>query len=139
MSIKCYSELILLPSFEERFNYLQVTGAKVGGDTFGYDRYLNQKFYSSPEWRHFRNTIIVRDNGCEMGLSEYPIFGEIYIHHIRPLTVDDLVNRSGFLMDPENVICVSFDLHNRIHYGSLSEAFTQPIERSKNDTCPWRK
>lgn len=138
MSIKTYSELLTLETFEERYNYLKCPGTEIGAETFGCNRHLNQTFYASPEWRHFRNKIIVRDCGCEMALAEYYIGGEIYIHHINPLTIDDLVNRSSRLMDPENVVCVSFRLHNDIHYGT-NRNLEPFIDRTLHDTCPWKK
>lgn len=138
-NIKTYSELILIPTFIERFLYLKLNGT-VGEDTFGFERYLNQKFYQTTEWKHFRDQIIVRDFGCDLGLEGYEIYGPIYIHHINPISVDDLhLRRTDVLLNPENVICVSFQTHNAIHYGDESLLITAPIERSMNDTCPWRR
>ena len=113
---------------------------RVGEDTFGFDRYMNQKFYSSTEWRHIRNQIILRDNGCEMGVDGHEIFGPIYIHHMNPIMARDIVTRSDYLSNPEYLICMSHPLHNAIHYGD--ETYTTilaPIERTRNDTCPWRR
>lgn len=135
--MKTYSELIMLPTFEERFEYLKLNG-RVGEDTFGYDRYLNQIFYTTKEWRDFRDSIIFRDNGCDLGMPDRQIFGRIYIHHIVPLTKEDLLNRNDCLLNPENVICVSYDTHNAIHYGDITKLPSDPIIRMKNDTCPWR-
>lgn len=135
--MKTYSELIMLPTFEERFEYLKLNG-RVGEDTFGYDRYLNQIFYTTKEWRDFRDRIIFRDNGCDLGMPDRQIFGRIYIHHIVPLTKEDLLNRNDCLLNPENVICVSYDTHNAIHYGDATKLPSDPIIRTKNDTCPWR-
>lgn len=137
MSIKCYSELITLPTFEERYRYLRLRG-RVGEDTFGYDRYLNQAFYSSKEWKRFRRDVIIRDNGCDLGIEDREIYGSIIIHHITPITQDDILNRSSRLMDMENVICVSDNTHKAIHYSDEQLLFTLPIERRKNDTCPWK-
>lgn len=137
-TIKTYSELITLPTFEDRYRYLRI-GGEVGKETFGFDRYLNQSFYSSVDWRTFRRNIIVRDMGCDLGVEGREIGGRIYIHHIEPIRLDDILNRRlDVLMNPENVICVSFETHNAIHYGDASLLITPPIERTKNDTCPWR-
>lgn len=137
-TIKTYSELITLPTFIERFNYLKLDGA-VGIATFGYDRYLNQTLYRSPEWKRFRREIIVRDNGCDLAHDDREIHGKILIHHIDPLTVDDVLRRDPKIFDPENVICVSLDTHNAIHYGDAELLMSEPIERTKNDTCPWKR
>lgn len=137
MSIKTYSELITIPTYEERFQYLQLKGA-VGKDTFGYDRYLNQIFYNSPEWKRLRNQIIIRDNGCDLGCEGYEIYGRVLIHHLNPITVEDVVSRNPIVFDPENLICVSHNTHNAIHYGDESLLILAPVERTKNDTCPWR-
>lgn len=137
MSIKTYSELITIPTYEERFQYLQLKGA-VGKDTFGYDRYLNQILYNSPEWKRLRNQIIIRDNGCDLGCEGYEIYGRVLIHHLNPITVEDVVSRNPIVFDPENLICVSHNTHNAIHYGDESLLILAPVERTKNDTCPWR-
>lgn len=137
MIIRTYSELITFPTFEERFKYLQLKGI-VGKDTFGYDRYLNQVLYHSTEWKRFRNEIIVRDNGCDLACKGFEIYGRILIHHINPITIDDVINRSPIVFDPENVICVTHNTHNAIHYGDENQLIISPIERSKNDTCPWK-
>ena len=138
MSIKTYSELILLPTFEERFEYLRLNGA-VGKDTFGYDRYLNQAFYTSYEWKKIRDQIIIRDNGCDLGIPGREIGRRIYIHHINPLRKDDIVSHSEYLRNPEFLICASFETHNAIHYGDINLLPRDPIERKPNDTCPWRR
>ena len=135
--IKSYSELITLPTFEERFRYLKLGGA-VGQETFGFDRYLNQVFYTSKEWKAVRDIVIVRDNGCDLGLDGYDIHGRIYIHHINPISMEDLINRTKFLLDPEYLITVAHITHNAIHYGDESLLPTAPIVRTKNDTCPWK-
>lgn len=137
MSIRTYSELIKLPTFEERFRYLKLDGI-VGEETFGFDRYLNQIFYKSREWRELRNHIIVRDNGCDLGMLDREIAGLIIIHHMNPITVDDIRERSDYLLNPEYLICTVKNTHNAIHYGDESLLITAPIERRPNDTCPWR-
>ena len=136
--IRTYRDLIALPTFEERFRYLKLNGT-IGEDTFGFDRYINQQFYNSQEWRKLRDEIIVRDNGCDLGLTGYDIGGRILIHHMNPVTVRDIQERSQYLMNPEYLICVSHDTHNAIHYGDENQLRNKlPIERTKNDTCPWR-
>lgn len=136
--IKTYSELIIIPTFLDRFRYLQLSG-KVGVETFGYDRYLNQILYRTAEWKRFRNEIIVRDNGCDLACEGYDIVGKILVHHINPITVEDVLNRTAKVFDPENVISTTLNTHNAIHYGDESLLVTDPIERTKNDTCLWRK
>ena len=135
--IKTYSELIKLPTFRERFEYLQLNGA-VGASTFGHDRYLNQILYHTYEWLRFRREIIIRDNGCDLGCAEYEIAGRVLVHHINPITVEDILNRSSNLFDPDNVICTSHDTHNAIHYGDINLLGIEPVERTQYDTCPWR-
>lgn len=138
MSIKTYSELIRLPTFEDRFEYLKLKGS-VGKDTFGHDRYLNQVFYSSMEWRRLRDEIIIRDNGCDLGIEGREIGGKVYIHHLNPLGTNDILTHSEYLVNPEYLICVSFETHNAIHYGDINLLPRDPIERKRNDTCPWRR
>lgn len=136
--IRTYSKLIKLPTFEERFRYLKL-GGQVGVATFGYDRYLNQALYHTAEWKRFRNEIIVRDNGCDLACPGYEIYGQkILVHHINPITVDDVLDRSSKVFDPENVITTILCTHNAIHYGDESLLITEPIMRKPNDTCPWR-
>lgn len=135
--MKTYSELIRLATFEERFRYLRLSGG-VGYETFGFDRYLNQKFYASTEWKRVRDAVILRDNGCDLGVSDRIIGGKVLIHHMNPLTRDDILNRNDKLMNPEFLICVSHATHNAIHYGSEDLLVTTPPERKPNDTCPWR-
>ena len=137
-SIRTYSELITIPTFEERFEYLKLNGT-VGLETFGHDRYLNQILYNSPEWRRFRPKIIVRDNGCDLACEGYEIFGKILIHHINPITINDILNESSIVFDPENLITTTFRTHNAIHYGDESCIISEPIERRPNDTCPWKR
>ena len=138
MSIKTYSELISIPDYLDRYNYLKI-GGRIGAETFGYDRYLNQILYTSEEWRIFRREIIIRDNGCDMGHPDYELEERIIVHHINPITVEDVLNRDPKVFDPENVVCVSLNTHNAIHYGDESLLILPPVERSKNDTCPWRR
>lgn len=135
---KCYSELIRLPTFQERFNYLFI-GNGVGYENFGWRRYLNQALYHSPEWRRFRDKIIIRDNGCDLGCEGYEIFEPIIIHHLNPITYDDILNRAPCIFDPNNVICVRDRTHKAIHYGGSANATSGFTERTPNDTCPWRK
>ena len=137
MSIKTYSELITIPTFEERFEYLQLKGS-VGKDTFGYDRHLNQVLYRSPEWKRLRNQIIIRDCGCDLACEGYDIHSKVLIHHLNPITVEDVIARSRKVFDPNNLVCVSHNTHNAIHYGDVDLLVTGPIIRTKNDTCPWR-
>ena len=137
MSIKTYSELITIPTFEERFEYLQLKGS-VGKDTFGYDRHLNQVLYRSPEWKRLRNQIIIRDCGCDLACEGYDIHSKVLIHHLNPITVEDVLVRSRRVFDPDNLVCVSHNTHNAIHYGGVDLLVTGPIIRTKNDTCPWR-
>lgn len=138
MTIKCYSDLIALPTFKERYQYLRLKGS-VGVDTFGFDRYLNQNFYRSAEWRRIRDHVIVRDNGCDLGIEDRMIPGRILIHHMNPITEKDIIHRSEILMDPEFLICVSHNTHNAIHYGDESLLIPELVVRTKNDTCPWKR
>lgn len=135
--IRTYSELIQLKTFEERFEYLKLDGI-VGRETFGFDRYLNQMFYTSIEWKKFRRDIILRDNGCDLAIPGLDIVGKIFIHHLNPITKDDILNRTEYLMNPEFVICSSKLTHDAIHYGDSDLLPKGPIERKRNDTCPWR-
>ena len=134
---KTYRELSELCSFLDRFEYLKLRGS-VGKETFGSFRYLNQAFYQSLEWRSFRNSIIIRDNGCDLGVPGREIKGRLIIHHINPITDDEIYHASDSLMDPDNVICVSFVTHNAIHYGDTGLLYPDPIERRPYDTCPWK-
>ena len=137
MMNKSYLEMIQLPTFEERYEYLKL-GGLIGEKTFGYDRYLNQVLYRSSEWKRFRRDIILRDNGCDLACDGYDIIGKVLIHHINPITIDDITNRNSCLFDPNNVISTSLNTHNAIHYGDAELLMTGPIERTKNDTCPWK-
>lgn len=132
-----YSELITLPTFRERYNYVKLNG-KVGEDTFGADRYLNQLFYKTKEWRQFRNEIIFRDRNCDLAHPDYELLETIVIHHLNPITKEDILDRSELLMDPENVICTAPKTHQAIHYGDASLLILEPLVRRPNDTCPWR-
>ena len=136
-NIKIYSELITIPTFEERFEYLKLNG-RVGAETFGFDRYLNQAFYKSDEWLSIRDYVITRDNGCDLGVEGYEIYGRIIIHHMNPITKEDILQRSKFLIDPEYLITTIKRTHDAIHYSDSNLLVKAPIERSKNDTCPWR-
>ena len=138
MTIRTYSELIKLPTFEDRFRYLRLDG-KVGQDTFGFDRYLNQIFYRSQRWKDIRDFVIIRDNGCDLGMEGYEIHGRIYVHHMNPITLKDLETDSNFLIDPEFLICTIHATHNAIHYGDENLLITAPIERTQYDTCPWKR
>ena len=134
---KSYSEMMKLKTFEERLNYLKLDGV-VGVSTFGYDRYLNQVFYRSPEWKSIRNKVILRDNGCDLAFPDKYIVGKILIHHIVPITKEDIINRSPKIFDLDNLVCVSKVTHDAIHY-NLDDAFLlDPIARTKDDTCPWK-
>ena len=136
--IRTYTELSRLPSFEERYRYLRLTG-QVGKETFGFDRYLNQVFYRSQRWKRIRDEVILRDNGCDLGVEGYEIHGRIIIHHMNPITLEDIERESIYLLDPEFLICTVHNTHNAIHYGDENLLITAPIERTKYDTCPWRK
>ena len=136
--IRTYSELITFPTFEERYRYLRLEG-KVGEDTFGFDRWLNQSFYKDPEWRAIRDKIIIRDNGCDLGIPGREIYSRIIVHHMNPITKDDILSRSTFLLNPEYLICTVKNTHDAIHYGDEGLLIKAPIERTKNDTCPWRR
>ena len=138
MKIRTYSELIAFSTFEERFRYLKLT-ACVGDETFGFDRYLNQQFYHSAEWKSLRNEIIIRDNACDLGISDRELNKRIIIHHMNPITKNDLIHQTDYLLNPEYLICVSHKTHQAIHYGDESILDDGVIERSKNDTCPWRR
>lgn len=135
--IRTYTELITLPTFEERLKYLKLHG-EVGDETFGYDRYLNQLFYRSPEWRMLRNQVITRDYGCDMALPEFEILDKIVVHHMNPIQKEDVLEHSEILMNPEYLVCVSDSTHRAIHYGDESVLFYEPVERRPNDMIPWR-
>lgn len=126
-----------LKTFEERYQYLRLDGV-VGEDTFGFERYLNQTFYRSQRWKKVRDQVIVRDNGCDLGIEGHEIYGKVLIHHMNPITILDIENESDFLLNPEYLICVTHNTHNAIHYGDEGLLMKGPIERTKNDMCPWR-
>ena len=135
--IRTYSELITLPTFEERYEYLKI-GGTVGEETFGFDRYLNQSFYKTKEWLRIRDHVIIRDQGCDLAMIDREIRGKILVHHMNPIAKEDIVRRSKYLLDPEYLICTVKNTHDAIHYGDESLLIKAPIERQKNDTCPWR-
>lgn len=138
MSIRTYSELITLPTFEERYQYLRLNG-RVGEETFGFDRWLNQKFYKDPEWLRIRDEVIIRDNGCDLAIPGREIYSRILIHHMNPITKDDILQRSKYLLDPEYLICTIKNTHDAIHYGDENLLVKGSVERKPNDTCPWRR
>ena len=137
MMIKTYSELSRLQTFEERYRYLRLRGS-VGEETFGFDRFINQNFYKSREWQSIRDFVIVRDNGCDLGVEGYEIYGTILIHHMNPLLTKDILDKSEFLLNPEYLISTILTTHNAIHYGDEGLLIKTPIQRTKNDMCPWR-
>ena len=137
--MKTYSELIQLSTFEDRFNYLKLCG-NVGEDTFGFERYLNQKFYKSKEWKHIRDIVILRDQGCDLACLGHDIYGKVIIHHMNPITINDLETNSDIVLNPEYLICVSQETHNALHYGDGSNLHKYDYEdRQPNDTSPWRR
>lgn len=138
MSIRTYSDLIKLPTFEDRYRYLRL-GGRVGEETFGFERYLNQSFYKSKEWKKVRDEVIVRDNGCDLGIEDREIYGKIIVHHMNPISIEDIIHRSEYLLNPEYLISTVKNTHDAIHYGDESLLITMPIERTKNDTCPWKR
>lgn len=138
-NIKTYSELMALPTFEERYRYLRLSG-KVGADTFGHDRYINQFLYQrSQKWKEARRKVILRDNSCDLGIEDREVQGRVIVHHMNPITIKDIEEESDFVFNPEYLICTSHDTHNAIHYGDESLLITVPVERSPNDTCPWKR
>lgn len=136
--IRTYSELIKIPTFADRVKYLKMRTQRVGEDTFGHDRWLNQKFYRSKEWQDLRREIFIRDLGCDLAMEGFPLNDRATIHHLNPITKYDLVNRTKYLLDPEYLISVNHATHNAIHYSDESILFTGIEERTPNDTCPWR-
>ena len=135
---RTYTELSKLKTFDERFKYLLLHG-KIGIESFGYDRYLNQIFYKSPQWKKLRDQIILRDDGSDLGLMDYPILGRVIIHHLNPISVDDVLDGNPDVFNPEYLICVSHKTHNAIHYG-IDDYIKEYkiVERRPNDTIPWR-
>lgn len=138
MNIKTYSELSKFTTFEERYRYLRL-GGRVGEETFGFDRWINQMFYKDPEWLKIRDEVIIRDNGCDLGIEGREIYSRIIVHHMNPITKADILDRSEFLLNPEYLICTVKNTHDAIHYGDENLLITLPMERSVNDTCPWRR
>lgn len=136
-NIKTYSELITIPTFEERYNYLRL-GGRVGAETFGFDRWLNQVFYKTNEWLSLRDKVIIRDLGCDLGIEGREIYGRILVHHMNPITKRDILERSPIALDPEYLITTSKLTHDAIHYGDENLLMRDPIIRKPNDTCPWR-
>lgn len=138
-TIKNYKELSRLTTFAERFNYLKLHSA-VGKESFGFDRIFNQMFYSrSAEWKRVRDQVIIRDNGCDLGMEGHDIYGKIIVHHMNPISLKDIQDVTDFLLNPDYLICVSHDTHNAIHYGNASLLPKEPVERFRNDTCPWKR
>lgn len=135
---RSYSQLILLPTLEERFEYLRLNG-KVGEELFGFARYLNQVFYQRPEWKRARREVIIRDNGCDLGLPDWPIGGPVYVHHLNPITLDQLKSQDPILLDPENLISTSRKMHEAITLGDFSLFPIGPVARKPNDMCPWKQ
>ena len=135
--IRTYTELIKIPTFEERYEYLKLNG-RVAMETFGFDRWLNQVFYRSAQWRQLRNQIIIRDNGCDLGIEGREIFDKIYVHHMNPLLKDDIVNKTEYLLNPEYLICVSHMTHEAIHYGDSNLLIKDFVERTPGDTTLWK-
>ena len=135
--MKTYKEMSRLKTFEERYNYLRLNGA-VGEDTFGFDRFINQRFYKSPEWRRVRDQVIIRDDGCDLGDPDHPIKGRVIIHHINPLQIEDFDGDPDYLLNPDYLVCVSHNTHNAIHYGDENLLPTPWEPRQPNDTCPWK-
>lgn len=134
--IRTYTELMKIDNFLDRYKYLRI-GGNVGEDTFGFDRWLNQKFYKSQEWLRLRNEIIVRDDGCDMAHPDFNIFGGIVIHHMNPIAAQDILDRDEIILDPDNLVCVSYNTHRAIHYGDENLLPLPFVERTKNDTIPW--
>lgn len=135
--LRTYSELSKLNSFLERYEYLRL-GGKVGEETFGFDRYLNQIFYKDPEWLEARDNVIIRDGGCDLGMPDREIKGKILVHHMNPVTKEQILRRDPVLFDPEYLICTIKSTHDAIHYGDETLLMLDPIVRTKNDTCPWK-
>lgn len=138
-NIRTYSELLKLKTFRERYEYLKLDGT-VGEETFGFDRYINQMFYKSEEWKRIRNYVITRDNGCDLGIQDRKIVDSvILVHHMNPITKEDIINKNEILLDPEYLITTIKPTHDAIHYGDESLLADDLVIRSKNDTCPWKR
>lgn len=137
--IRSYTELIKLNTFEERYEYLRLDG-RVGKETFGFDRIFNQRFYTSREWQMIRDYVITRDNGCDLAMTGHDIYGQrIIIHHMNPISLEDIERKSDILLNPEYLITTIHNTHEAIHYGSADLLLVAPIVRARNDTCPWKK
>ena len=136
--MKSYTELLRIPSFVARYEYLKLS-KRIGEETFGYDRYLNQALYSSRRWRSVRDKVLIRDNGCDMAHPDYPIGYKVFVHHMNPISIEDIEDERGFVFDPEYLVCVSNSVHNAIHFGDSSLLPKEPVIRRPNDTCPWRR
>lgn len=138
-TLKTYSEIKRLTTFEERYNYLRLNG-QVGVSTFGHDRYLNQMLYhNSKRWRSVRDEVIIRDDGCDLGIPDRQIYDKILIHHMNPITITDIEESNDDIFNPEYLICCCLNTHNAIHFGDASLLIREPVVRRANDTCPWRK
>ena len=135
--LRSYSELSRLRTFDERFRYLLLAGS-IGVETFGFDRYVNQRLYRSEEWKHVRNIVIARDNGCDLGIEGRDINGRVYVHHMNPMNLEQINDHMDLILDPEYLVCVTFATHNAIHYGDESYITLAPVERQPNDMCPWK-
>lgn len=135
--MKSYSELIRIPTFIERYRYLRL-GGKVGEETFGFDRWLNQLLYHDPVWKSIRDAVIFRDGGCDLGIADREIRGQIFIHHLNPISKTDILRRNPCLFNLENLICTCKSTHDAIHYGDESLLMLPPVVRRANDTCPWK-
>lgn len=137
-NIRTYSELITLPTYKERYQYLKLKG-RVGVDTFGFDRHLNQMVYQKdPRWKRARDHVIIRDNGCDLGVEGYEIFDKIIVHHMNVVTLEDILEDRDWIFDPEFLICTTHMTHNAIHYGDENLLILDPVVRKPNDTCPWK-
>lgn len=135
--MRTYTELIQFPDFEDRFAYLKLDG-RIADDTFGWDRWINQRFYHTSEWKRVRDQVIVRDSGYDLASRGHEISGQILIHHMNPIRLEDLMERPDYVLDPEFLVCVSKATHNAIHYGNIDLLPSPMIQRSRNDTCPWK-
>lgn len=134
---RTFTELSRLKTFDERFAYLKLNGV-VGEDTFGFDRWINQTFYRSAEWKSVRRFVIARDHGCDLACDGYEIHGRIIIHHMNPIKLSEIVDRNDDILNPEYLISTTLNTHNAIHYGDTNNLISQPVERTANDTIPWR-
>ena len=135
--LRCYRELSRLRTFQERYDYLRIGGV-VGESTFGFERYLNQMLYTSAQWKKVRSLVIIRDNGCDLGMEDYPIGGRIYVHHMNPITAEQIEESAAEIFDPEFLICVSKQTHDAIHFGDKHLLPQLPVERRPGDTCLWK-